>query len=185
MTELLTPRLRLRSWRPDDLAALSELNADPEVMRYIADGSVLSPEQSAEQLARFRRLWDEQGFGLFPVERRDSGEFLGWVGLAVPAFLPEVLPAVEIGWRLKRSAWGHGYATEAARTVLALGFEELGLDRVVSICHVDNHASANVMTKLGLTLDRRTTVPSHGGAVKVLALTGEDYRSAAADRPRF
>ncbi|MFF7637816.1 GNAT family N-acetyltransferase [Kitasatospora sp. NPDC008050] len=180
MTELLTPRLRLRSWQPTDLAPLAELNADPGVMRYIADGSVLTREQSEQQLLRFQRFWDERGFGLHPVELRESGEFLGWVGLAAPVFLPEIMPAVEIGWRLAPRAWGHGYATEAARVVLAHAFGELGLERIVSICHVDNHASARVMTKLGLTLDRRTTVPSHGRPVKVLALTAADYRAATA-----
>lgn len=97
MTELLTPRLRLRSWQPSDLTLLTALNADPEVMRFIGDGSVFTPEQSEQQWLRIQRLWDERGFGIHPVELRESGEFLGWVGLAVPAFLPEILPAVEIG----------------------------------------------------------------------------------------
>ncbi|CAL9309334.1 GNAT family N-acetyltransferase [Streptomyces olindensis] len=63
------------------------------------------------------------------------------MGLTVPAYLPENMPAVEIGWRLRRRSWGRGYATEAAREVLAFAFDDVGLERVVSICHVDNHAS--------------------------------------------
>ena len=102
MIELATPRLVLRGWREDDLNALAAVNADPEVMRFIGDGSVRDREQTAAGLAMMEREWAERGFGIFAVEVRDTGQLAGWVGLAVPAFLPEVLPAVEIGWRLGR-----------------------------------------------------------------------------------
>ncbi|WP_037604541.1 GNAT family N-acetyltransferase [Streptacidiphilus rugosus] len=173
--ELKTQRLLLRGWRDEDLDALAAMDGDPEVMRYIGDGSVRDRAGSAAMLARTRASWSERGVGLFAAEDRESGTLLGWVGFAVPTFLPEVLPAVEIGWRLARAHWGHGYATEGARAALRFGFEEAGLDRVVSICHPDNTASERVMTKLGLHLDRETTVPSHGGRVRVLALTRDEY----------
>ncbi|WP_340378136.1 GNAT family N-acetyltransferase [Streptomyces sp. SS7] len=177
--ELPTERLLLRQWRDTDLDPLAEMEADPEVMRYIGDGSPGTRERSAAALERMRAGWDERGFGLFAAEESETGELIGWVGLAVPAFLPEVLPAVEIGWRLRRRSWGRGYATEAARVVLAFAFEEAGLDRVVSICHVDNLASARVMTKLGMTLDRTTHVPGHGRRVHVMSRSRNPTRPPA------
>ncbi|MCO8273211.1 GNAT family N-acetyltransferase [Actinoplanes sp. TRM 88003] len=162
---LTTERLVLRGWRDDDLDGLAAINADPEVMRYILDGAVRDREQSAAGLQKMRRDWDSQGFGLFAVERQ--GELIGWAGLAVPAFLPEVLPAVEIGWRLGRPFWGYGYATEAAAAALAFGFEAAGLDRVISIRHVENVRSARVMEKLGMAYDFDTVVPGVGQPVAV------------------
>ncbi|MEU2283507.1 GNAT family N-acetyltransferase [Streptomyces sp. NPDC013178] len=177
--ERRTERLWLRQWREADLDPLAEMDADPDVMRYIGDGSVSTRERTAEGLARARAAWDERGYGLFAAEEIATGELVGWVGLAVPAFLPEIMPAVEIGWRLRRRSWGRGYATEAARAVLAFAFDEVRLDRVVSICHVDNRASMRVMVKLGMAFDRTTRVPAHGQPVQVMSLSREEHRSSA------
>jgi RimJ/RimL family protein N-acetyltransferase len=188
MIELATPRLVLRGWREDDLNALAAVNADPEVMRFIGDGSVRDREQTAAGLAMMEREWAERGFGIFAVEVRDTGQLAGWVGLAVPAFLPEVLPAVEIGWRLGRVFWGGGIATEGARAVLRFGFVDRGLDRIISIRHVDNRASGRVMEKLGMHFDRRTVVPSHGQPVEVYAISRSEYLAgelAVTSGPRF
>ncbi|MFC5907878.1 GNAT family N-acetyltransferase [Streptacidiphilus monticola] len=175
--ELRTARLLLRGLRTEDLdAGLAEMHADPEVMRYIRDGSTQDRTQAAQFLDARQRDWQEQGFGLFAVESLADGAFVGWVGLAVPAFLPEILPAVEIGWRLRRPCWGRGYATEAARAALAFGFTDAGLDRIVSVRHVDNSASGRVMAKLGLRPERRTTVPGHGRPVEVCAISRQEYR---------
>ncbi|WP_218001850.1 GNAT family N-acetyltransferase [Microtetraspora malaysiensis] len=173
--ERLTERLRLRMWRDDDLDPLAAMDGDPEVMRYIGDGVPRTREQTAEALVRRGLGWQERGFGLFAVEVRETGDFAGWVGLAVPEFLPEVLPAVEIGWRLGRAHWGRGYATEAAREVLAFGFREVGLEEIVSVARVDNEASLRVMAKLGMRPERRTTVPSTGRPVQVTVITREEY----------
>jgi RimJ/RimL family protein N-acetyltransferase len=170
-----TDRLLLRRWRDDDLDALAAMHADPEVMRYVGDGRPHSREQSAASLARYEQGWQARGFGLFAVELRADGAFVGWVGLAVPEFLPEVMPAVEIGWRLARPHWGAGIATEAAREVLRFAFDYARVPRLVSICHVDNAASARVMTKLGMTEERRTVVPSHGRPVLVTELARGRY----------
>src|SRR5690242_2176295 len=115
---LATPRLLLRQWRDDDADAFAPITADPEVMRYIHDGSTLDRAATAERINLWRRHWDEHGYGLYAVEVRGTGELIGFTGLAVPLFLPEVMPAVEIGWRLGRAHWGQGYATEAARAVV-------------------------------------------------------------------
>lgn len=98
--------------------------------------------------------------------------------LAVPNFLPEVLPSVEIGWRLRRAHWGRGYATEAARPVLHYGFTEAGLDRIVSIPWAENLASIRVMEKLGLRFSHETVVPANGVRVAVHALDRADYQAA-------
>ena len=166
---LTTERLALRGWRDDDLDGLAAINADPEVMRYILDGAVRDREQSAAGLLKMQQDWTTQGFGLFAVERH--GELIGWAGFAVPAFLPEVLPAVEIGWRLGRPFWGHGYATEAATAALRFGFETAGFERVVSIRHVANTRSARVMDKLGMAHDFDTVVPGVGQPVAVHVVT--------------
>jgi len=175
--ELRTERLLLRRWRTDDLDALAAIDGDAEVMRYIGDGSVRDREQTATALANFEQRWAEQGFGLFAAEDRASGALAGWVGLAVPTFLPEVLPAVEIGWRLARPFWGRGLATEGARAVLADGFERVGLDAILSIRHVDNEASARVMDKLGFRLVCSSVVPSHGRPVVISALTRDAWEA--------
>ncbi|MFC1401708.1 MULTISPECIES: GNAT family N-acetyltransferase [Streptacidiphilus] len=172
---LRTERLVLRGWRDEDLEMLVELDSDPEVMRYVGDGKVKSREEAAAWFDRIRAAWAELGYGLFAVELAESGELTGWVGLAVPRFLPEIMPAVEIGWRLLPRHWGRGIATEAAREALRFAFEEAELDRVVSICHVDNEPSRRVMEKLGLRQDRLTTVPAHDKPVRVLAITREEY----------
>jgi RimJ/RimL family protein N-acetyltransferase len=139
---LETDRLTLRGWRDDDLDALAAINADPVVMRYIRDGSVRDRRQSAEGLQKMIADWEELAYGLFAVEVRETGILIGWAGFAVPDFLPEVLPAVEIGWRLDRGSWGHGYATEAATTAMRFGFLDRGPDCIVNIRQIENVRSA-------------------------------------------
>jgi len=167
---LETARLLLRPWQSTDLDPFAAINADPEVMRYIHDGRTLDRAATAERLARYRRHWNEHGFGLYAVEVKETGELAGFTGLAVPAFLPEIMPAVEIGWRLGRAYWGRGLATEAARSVVAHARAGLGLRRLVSIHVVGNEASARVMVKLGMTLDRETVQPDTGRPVRVYAM---------------
>ncbi|MCC3775548.1 GNAT family N-acetyltransferase [Streptomyces sp. UNOB3_S3] len=159
---LTTPRLTLRRWREDDVEPMAAINADPEVMRWIRDGSVLDRAQTAAGIAAWEREWEECGVGLFAVEERETGRLAGFAGLSVPTFLPEILPAVEIGWRLGRSFWGRGLATEAARVALDFALRDRGLARVVSVHRVGNDASEGVMRKLGMRPERRTVHPAHG-----------------------
>ncbi len=172
-----TARLVLRRPLEPDIEPLMTMDADPEVMRYIGSGAVVPPDRdrALRSLARWRRQWDEQGFGMCSVIVRETGEYAGWVTLAVPAFLPEVLPAVEIGWRLRREHWGYGYATEAAAELLPFGLGDAGLDRVVSIRHVDNARSERVMSKLGLRFEFQATVPATGQPVAVHAITRREF----------
>ena len=147
---LRTARLELRPWRPGDRAPFAALNADPEVIRWIGDGTPLGRADSDALVDRFEAHWAARGFGLWAVE--DRGGFVGFAGLAVPWFLPAVLPAVEVGWRLRRAAWGRGYATEAGRAVLAHAFGELALAEVIATILPANTPSIRVAEKLGLEL---------------------------------
>lgn len=180
-----TARLSLRPVEVDDLDGLCRLNADPQVMRFILDGSTLDREQTADRLAAMREHWREHGYGIFALQWRGTGEFVGWAGLATPAFLPEVMPAVEIGWRLLQQWWGMGIATEAAVDVLRFAFDDVGLDQLLSIRHVDNDASGRVMDKLGFQTDLRTTVPVYEQPVSVSRLAVEQYRAGPHCRGRL
>lgn len=175
MTEILTPRLLLRRWRDDDVAAMAEINADPQVMRWIGDGSVRDLDRTTADIERWEEEWDDEGFGLFAVELTASGELAGFTGLSVPRFLPEVLPAVEIGWRLGTQFWGQGYASEAAHATLEFALQDRGLDSVISIARVGNDASENVMRKLGMVPERVTTDPRHGHPLRVHAIDLTEY----------
>ncbi|MFI5639524.1 GNAT family N-acetyltransferase [Streptomyces goshikiensis] len=175
MATLETPRLILRRWREEDVAPMAAVNADPEVMRWIRDGSVRDEQQTRGGIQAWESEWESRGFGLFAVEIRSTGELAGFTGLSVPAFLPEVLPAVEVGWRLGRSHWGQGLATEAAAAAVRFGFEERGLERIVSITQVGNDASERIMTKLGMRLVRETVNPTGGRRVRVFALSSPQY----------
>jgi len=150
---LETDRLLLRPWRPaEDLDALAAINADPAVMRWVTPNRPLRREESADFLDRVVRHWDEHGFGLWAlVPRLEPGAgCIGLAGLAIPSFLPAVLPTVEVGWRLASAAWGRGFATEAARASVAFGFERLGLQSIVSIVDARNARSLRVCEKLGM-----------------------------------
>ncbi|MEV0275761.1 GNAT family N-acetyltransferase [Streptomyces sp. NPDC050610] len=175
MTEIRTPRLLLRRWHEDDLGPMAEINADPQVMEWIGDGSVRDREETAEAVERWEEEWDDEGFGLFAVELLASGELAGFVGLSVPSFLPEVEHEVEIGWRLARQFWGQGYASEGAQATLEFALQDRGLDRVISIHRTGNTASENVMRKLGMELERETTHPLYGFPLRVHAIDLSEY----------
>lgn len=175
MVTLETPRLILRRWREEDVAPMAAINADPEVMRWIRDGSVRDEQQTRGGVQAWESEWESQGFGLFAVEIRSTGELAGFTGLSVPDFLPEVLPAVEVGWRLGRSHWGQGLATEAAAAAVRFGFEERGLERIVSITQVGNDASERIMAKLGMHPVRETVNPTGGRRVRVFELSSDQY----------
>ena len=146
--ELRTDRLVLRRWRDEDLAPFAALNGDPETMSYFP--ATLSREESDALVQRVERHFEKEGFGLFAVEVPGVTPFIGFVGLWPVDFL---VPAVEIGWRLEKQWWGNGYATEAARSVLAFAFSELGLDEIVSFTTEHNVASQRVMQRIGMTND--------------------------------
>jgi RimJ/RimL family protein N-acetyltransferase len=148
MDELRTPRLLLRRWRSEDLEPFGALNADPAVMRHFP--APLSREQSDAVVARIETSFVEHGFGWWAVEA--EGGLVGVTGLSVPAFDAAFLPAVELGWRFARAAWGRGYATEAATAALEAAFGPLGLSEVVSFTAATNTRSVRVMQRVGMSV---------------------------------
>jgi RimJ/RimL family protein N-acetyltransferase len=145
-----TQRLLLRRWRDEDRAPFAALNADPLVREHFQ--GTIGPDESDAFIDRIEAHWDEHGWGLFAVEVPGVAPFIGFVGLW-PADYLSGSPLVEIGWRIAREHWGHGYATEAARAALRFGFEELGLDEIVSFTVPQNERSWRVMERIGLVRD--------------------------------
>lgn len=166
---LTTERLVLRPFTPDDLPALTVLHAEESFWWYPLRRG-MSEEETGAFLERVIGRYDTDGFGLEALEDRASGTMIGWAGLAVPHFLPQILPAVEVGWRLARSFRGRGLATEAGSAAVDWGFTEGGLERIVSIYEPANAASGRVMERLGFTYERTETEP-RGRTVSVMELT--------------
>ncbi len=151
LIELQSPRLLLRQWRASDLEPFAALNADPVVMEHFP--ASLSREQSDALASRIQAHFDQNGFGLWALERRDSGVFIGFAGLLRVGFAAAFSPAVEIGWRLAREHWGQGFAREAAQTAVACGFARLQLTELVSFSAPANRRSRAVMAALGMQHD--------------------------------
>lgn len=148
---LVTERLVLRRWRDADRAPFAALNADAEVMEMFP--APLDRAASDAFVDRIEATFDERGYGLWAVDVAATGTFAGFVGLWPADFAAHFTPAVEVGWRLARWSWGHGYATEAARAAVADGFDRLGLDEIVSFTAVLNERSQRVMRALGMVRD--------------------------------
>ncbi|WFL77754.1 GNAT family N-acetyltransferase [Altererythrobacter arenosus] len=157
---LETERLILRRWRSEDVAPFAAICADPDVMEFIGDGSTRTAGETVSLVAKLERFWEARNYGLFAIELRETNEFLGFAGLSDPDFMPELLPSVEIGWRLGKAHWGKGYATEAATAALAFAIESPDIEEIVSICQVGNGASTSIMKKIGLEFDRRSLDPT-------------------------
>ena len=149
--EISTDRLVLRGWRNADRAPFAALNADPGVMRHFP--APLAAAESDRLVKSITDGWATSGLGLWAVARRTDDRFLGFTGLSRPSFEAHFTPAVEVGWRLAREAWGQGYATEAARAAVGFGFETLDLEEIVSFTVPANDRSRRVMERLGMTRD--------------------------------
>lgn len=148
---LTTARLRLRPWRETDLAPFAALNGDPLVMEHFP--AVRTREESDGEAGRIMAAMESRGWGFWAVEVVGGEPFIGCTGLSVPQFESYFTPCTEVGWRLARSAWGHGYATEAARAALSFGFGELALQEIVSFTAMSNTRSQAVMERLGMRRD--------------------------------
>ena len=175
---LTTSRLLLRPFVPEDLDELVVVHAEESFWWYPLRAA-MAPEQTREFLTRVMERYGTDGFGIEALIDRAGGQMIGWAGLAVPHFLPQVLPAVEVGWRLSGPYRGRGLATEAGAAALEFGFTAGGLERIVSLYEPDNIASGRVMERLGFTL-RHTTVGPRGEEVAVMELTRDDWRERVA-----
>lgn len=144
-----TERLELRRWREQDGDQFAALNSDPVVMEHFP--GVLTREQSDLMIRQMELHFEEFGYGLWAVDIRWAGKFIGFCGLSVPTFHTHFTPAVEIGWRFTRAEWGNGYATEAAKAAVDFGFEQADLDEILSWTVPANERSQGVMARLGMT----------------------------------
>src|ERR1051326_2343252 len=151
MPEIETERLLLRMFRPDDLEHLARMFSDPEVMRYVGDGSTVSRDETDKALKSIIKHWDTHGFGRWVAEDRSSHEFLGFGGLRSLLGTPEVV------YHFATANWGRGLATELAGTSLRFGFEERSFNRIVAIAKPLNTASIHVMEKLGMHYQMHTS----------------------------
>jgi RimJ/RimL family protein N-acetyltransferase len=154
---LRTDRLIMRRWRDADRDPFAALNADPEVMRYFP--ASLDRGASDALVDRIEELFQRQGFGLWALEVAGTGEFIGFTGLnPMPAGVPGA-GGMEVGWRLARHAWHHGYATEAAAAAAGVAFQGAGLAEIWSMTAVLNEPSQAVMCRLGMTRHARFDHP--------------------------
>ena len=182
--ELHTRRCVLRQWLDSDLAPWAEMNADAEVRRYFP--GVLDAELAGAEAGRCRDAIAQRGWGMWALELPGAFRFAGFVGLNVPHYDAPFVPAVEIGWRLARAAWGRGFATEAAQAALDFAFDRLALDKVVALAVPTNAPSLRVMERLGMRRDMagdfdHPRVPSgHPLCRHVLYRTAAPGRSPAA-----
>jgi RimJ/RimL family protein N-acetyltransferase len=141
-------RLIFRAWRDEDLDSLHAINADPQVMRYVADGQVWPISRTRQFIEAATEMLDRSGFCQWALIHRNSDGLIGFCGLVDTGDIPE------IGWRLARACWGQGLATEAASAVLDHARDTLGLTRVMATVQAENVASVRVIEKLGMTQDR-------------------------------
>ena len=146
---LQTQRLILRDWQQSDIEPFAQMNADAEVMKYFP--AILSRQESDALVERIENHHQVHGFGLWAVEERWTGVFIGFIGLSVPKFQAHFTPTVEVGWRLTRKFWGQGYATEGAKRAISYGFYDLGLTEIVAFTAKSNLRSIAVMKRLGMT----------------------------------
>jgi len=163
---LETERLVLRPFTMDDLDELAGLQAEPSFWWYPFRRG-FTVDETRDFLVRTIERRDLDGFAVAAVIERSSGLLAGWAGLAVPHFLPEILPAVEVGWRFGQAFWHRGYATEAGAAWVDHGFFDRGLDEIVSIFEPENEASGAVMARLGFQLDRVIEQPERGVTLHV------------------
>ena len=148
MEYFLSERLIFRSWTRSDKVDFRAMNTDPEILRYLH--SALTADQSDGFVKTIEAELEEKGWGLWAVELRNGGGFIGFIGFHQAVFDAPFTPCVEIGWRLKSEAWGRGYATEGAQRCLEHGFGEFGLKEVYSFTSRENLPSRRVMEKIGL-----------------------------------
>ncbi|MEV6494268.1 GNAT family N-acetyltransferase [Actinoplanes sp. NPDC051633] len=159
--KLETSRLRLRPWALDDLDDYARIFAKAESLAFQLDRGLTRAE--AEQYLRFHiDAWTRHPFGAWAIRPKATGRPVGWVSLETTESFPPAPDGVQIGWRLDPGEWGKGYATEAARAVLAYGFTTLGLPEIYVLFHRDNTPSARVAAKLGAT--PLTTITDEAGA---------------------
>ncbi len=173
--QLVTERLVLRGWRAEDFEPYARFMADPDVTRHLGSGEPMSRADAWRNMAMLLGHWQLRGYGMWAVERRSDGAFIGRVGL----HNPEGWPGLEVGWTLGKEYWGQGYATEAARAAMDYAFLTQNADRVLSVIQLENRPSQAVAQRLGETRGPRHDI-RHGGhtyAVDVWSIARADWEA--------
>jgi RimJ/RimL family protein N-acetyltransferase len=168
--QIETERLFLRMIRLEDFEAYAALGADAEVMRYLG-GKTWDRLESWRHMCAMVGHWHFRGYGIWAVEEKASGQFIGRIGL----HYPETWPGFELGWTLARAAQGKGYATEAARRALEYAFVDLNRDHLISLINPENHASIRVAERIGEKVEGRTQLL--GTEVLVYGIDRDTWRA--------
>ena len=142
-------RLGFRNWLKKDLDEFAKLNSDEVVMEHFP--KTRSKKEVEKLIDRLKKHFAENGFTYYATEILETKEFIGMIGLAYQEYKTDFTPAIDIGWRLKRSAWGKGYATEGAKRCIEYAFSELDIRQIIAVCTIKNKKSENVMKKIGMT----------------------------------
>jgi len=145
---ITTDRLHLREWLESDIEPFSKMSQDDAVMKYFP--KKMTTSDTIKFIEKVKLDFKKNSFGLFAVEHKLTKEFLGYTGFAIPNFNSFFTPCIEIGWRYKKEAWGHGFATESATACLAYGFTLLQFERIVSFTATVNEKSKSVMNRIGM-----------------------------------
>ncbi|MDN3504599.1 MAG: GNAT family N-acetyltransferase [Rhabdochlamydiaceae bacterium] len=151
--QITTNRLELSQWQKQDLEPFAKLNSDPKVMQFFP--STLNREQSDQLVDKIKAHFDKYGYGLWSTSLKETGEFIGFIGLLQVGFEAHFTPAIEIGWRLDHKFWGKGYATEGASVVIDYAFNTLKISEIVSFTSQLNLPSIRLMKRLGMTHDNK------------------------------
>lgn len=141
-------RLGFRNWMESDLKELEIMNSDAKVMEYFP--KTLTIKENEELFEKLKRHYKKHNYTYFATEILASNQFIRFIGLAYQEYEAEFTPAIDIGWRLKETAWGKGYATEGAKKCLEFAFNELNLEQIIATCTCKNYKSENVMKKIGM-----------------------------------
>ncbi len=154
---ITTQRLGLRNWTLSDINPMTEISADPEVMRYFP--FTRNKEQTTSFIQKMQELFDEKKYCYFAVDILETQEFIGFIGLCYQDYEVEFAPFVDIGWRLKPSVWGKGYAPEGAAACLKYGFEIIGLEKIYAVATKNNLPSIRVMEKIDMRREKEFIHP--------------------------
>jgi RimJ/RimL family protein N-acetyltransferase len=180
-----TDRLVLRSFCAGDLDELASMFEKPEIWQF-PYGRGFSRQETSDFLDAQIEEWASFGFGCWIARDKTSHQVVGYVGISIPMFLPEILPAVEVGWRFDPAVWGRGLASEGALAALEEGFETLGLKEICSVPQKDNPTSSRVCERIGMTLEREVSIPANARRGELTALlykmTREQWQTIRKER---
>ena len=178
MTTLETERLVMRPWTRDDIDVYAEMFADDEIMRFSLMRRGMTRDEAAESLERHVSHFEKHGYGYWAVTPKDVGRIVGYTGLQMPYWFPDLLPSVEVGYRFYPDYWGRGYATEAARASLHYGFETVGLNEIIAIYEPANVRSGMVMERIGMHHVRDVMDPTDSVPLRIFAVSKAEWAAA-------